>query len=98
MSPIRTVSKKRIDAEFWRNADIQDRFWRDTFVDFVRPLRGLFRDPVSAGAKFLVGHKANPINAFLDFRDDPSAFGALRQGVNVSDAAAAYRREPSATL
>ena len=42
------VSKKDVDARYWRNVEIQDCFWRDSFIGFVRPLRRLYRDPVSA--------------------------------------------------
>jgi hypothetical protein len=33
------ISQRRIDAEYWSNVDTQDEFWRQTFVDFVRPLK-----------------------------------------------------------
>jgi hypothetical protein len=49
----RSFSKKRIDDEYWRNVEIQDSFWRDSFVSFIRPLRALHRDPLFAGAHVL---------------------------------------------
>ena len=86
----RLVSKKDIDARYWRNVEIQDCFWRDSFIGFIRPLRMLYRDPMSAGAHILSAYLADPINAKLEFTGSPDAFGALRDEADLARAKDTY--------
>ena len=84
------VSKKDVDARYWRNVEIQDCFWRDSFIGFVRPLRRLYRDPVSAGAHILSAYLADPFNAKVEFLISPEAFGALMDDADPAQAEEAY--------
>jgi hypothetical protein len=86
----RLVSKKDIDARYWRNVEIQDCFWRDSFIGFIRPLRTPYRHPMSAGAHILSAYLADPINAKLEFTGSPDAFGALRDEADLARAKDTY--------
>jgi len=55
-----TISRQVIDARYWRLVQAQNEFWRETFVNFVKPLRGLYKDPLSAGAHVLSYYLSNP--------------------------------------
>jgi len=68
MTRNRLVSKKEIDARYWRNVEIQDTLRRRTFVDFVKPLKAIYRDPVSAGAFLLSAYSYKPAAAEYNFK------------------------------
>jgi hypothetical protein len=74
-----------------RNAEIQDRFWRELFVSFIKPLTPLYEDPLSAGAHVLSAYLANPHDAAREFGLHPEAFGELREGAPKERAGAIYR-------
>ena len=78
------VSRKDIDSRYWRNVEIQDGFWRDSFVSFIRPLRTLYRDPLSAGAHLLSAYLADPTSAQEEFAGSPEAYGALIDGADLT--------------
>ena len=84
------ISHRRIDAEYWSNVDTQDKFWRQTFVDFVRPLKSFFRDPVSAGAHVLAAYIADPVFTPHSFAANPDAFGDLNEEADPKLASIAY--------
>jgi hypothetical protein len=56
----------------------RDRFWRGTFVAFVRPLRSLYKDPVSAGSHILSYYLSNPLDVERAVTSTPEAFGDLQ--------------------
>ena len=82
----RSVSKKSIDERYWRNVETQDAFWRDLFVDFIRPLQSLYKDPLSAGAYLLSSYQTDPISTARSFTKDPAAFGLLNAQPTLVDA------------
>jgi hypothetical protein len=84
------ISQRHIDAEYWSNVDIQDKFWRQTFVDFVRPLKRLFYDPISAGAHVLAAYSADPVSTPRVFAANPESFGALNEEADPELARLAY--------
>lgn len=84
------VTQASIDA-YWRNADIQDRFWRELFVSFIKPLTPLYEDPVSAGAHVLSAYLVNADDTARVFECNPEAFGELRACASTELAGAIYR-------
>ena len=84
------VPQASIDA-YWRNAEIQDRFWRELFVSFIKPLNPLYEDPLSAGAHVLSAFLINPHDAAREFECNPEAFGELRACAPTELAGAIYR-------
>jgi hypothetical protein len=77
MNRVKTSSRQHVFESYWRAVKVQDEFWRGTFVDFVEPLRSLYKDPVSAGAHLLSKYLANPREAERIFKSTPDAFGTL---------------------
>lgn len=90
MARKRTTSWQDIDARYWRAVKTQDEFWRETFVNFVKPLRGLYKDPLSAGAHVLSYYLSNPHGVERAFKSDPTAFGSLLFGAINSHAQQIY--------
>ena len=78
------VSQKTIDQRFWRNVDIQDRFWQCTFVEFVRPLQKIYRDPTSAGSHLLSAYVSDGESAVAQLLLDPEQFGQLNVALRKS--------------
>ena len=85
----RLVSKKDITPGIGAMSKLRC-FWRDSFIGFIRPLRMLYRDPMSAGAHILSAYLADPINAKLEFTGSPDAFGALRDEADLARAKDTY--------
>jgi hypothetical protein len=73
-----------------RNVETQDAFWRDLFVDFIRPLQSLYKDPLSAGAHLLSSYQTDPISTARSFTKDPAAFGLLNAQPTLVDAQMIY--------
>ena len=73
----KTKSRQAFDARFWSAVETQDTFWRGTFVNFVRPLKGIYADPISAGAFILSQYLTNPAEVEIILKIDPAVFGAL---------------------
>jgi hypothetical protein len=82
--------KKNIDAKYWRNVDIQDQFWQRTFVQFVRPLQKLYKDPISAGAHLLSAYLTDAASLAREFVSDPAEFGQLNYVASINTARAIY--------
>jgi hypothetical protein len=82
--------RQGVDARYWRNVDIQDHFWRETFVSFVKPLGSLYKDPRWAGALVLSRFLSDPSEAGRAFTAEPEAFGVLISGAIRSHSKAIY--------
>ena len=50
---------------------MQDAFWRETFVIFTEPLKGFYRDPISAGAQILSRYLEAPRSVTRELTSDP---------------------------
>lgn len=80
MARKKTTSWQDVDARYWRAVKTQDEFRRETFVNFVKPLSGLYKDPPSAGAHILSYYLSNPLDMERAFKSDPTTFGSLSFG------------------
>ena len=80
MARKKALWRQGIDARYWRQVEIQDEFWRETFVGFIKPLGSLYKDPLSAGAFILSRYLSDPQEAAKTFRSEPEAFGVLLSG------------------
>ena len=90
MARKKALWRQGIDARYWRQVEIQDEFWRETFVAFIKPLGSLYKDPLSAGAFILSRYLNDPWEAANTFRSEPEAFGALLSGAVKSHAKIIY--------
>jgi hypothetical protein len=77
MPQARRPSRAAIQIGYWKPVALQDDFWLRTFVAFVRPLRGFYKDPTSAGAYILTAYLENPAACEEIFVKTPQAYGAL---------------------
>jgi hypothetical protein len=77
MPKTRRPSRAAILIGYWKPVDIQDDFWLRTFVAFVRPLRGFYKDPTSAGAYILTAYLEDPAACETTFVKTPQAYGSL---------------------
>ena len=82
--------RQGIEARYWRQVEIQDEFWRETFVAFIKPLGNLYKDPLPAGAFILSRYLSDPREAANTFRSEPEAFGTLLSDAVKSHAKTIY--------
>lgn len=73
----RPLSSRNFEARYWHHVRALDTFWRQTFVAFVAPLKGLYVDPVSAGAAILSRYLEDPMGVGKKIASEPDTFGAL---------------------
>jgi len=90
MARKKKTSWRDVSVRYWRAVKTQDEFWRETFVNFVKPLGSLYKDPLSAGAHILSYYLNNPHGVERAFKADPTAFGSLLFGAIGSHAQQIY--------
>lgn len=82
MTRTKRAATRSIAAHYWKQVDILDTFWQKTFIAFVHPLKGMYRDPVSAGAAILSRYLEDSSTVDREIMLIPETFGALRSNAD----------------